>query len=315
MELIRDTIDFSAYMEEPKAEHRILPASSWKQQVIEHFFKPRETPKVTLGWRKTHREFEFREGEVSLWAGINGHGKSLLHSQVALDLMMQRQTICIASYEMRPFKVMARMTKQASGTRFPTLDYTNRFNDWTDGKLWLYDHFGTSNPKTTLAVIRYAVDKFKVQHFVVDNLAKVIAGEDDYNAQKDFVNSLCATAKDTGAHIHLIAHMRKGRTENDVPGKFDIKGAGAITDLVDNVFVVWRNKSKEAAKRAGEDFDPNAPDAILILEKQRNSEGDESEGSYGFFFDPASNQYLEDRLDMPKAYQIKSGVSLEEVEF
>ncbi len=33
--------------------------------------------------------------------------------------------------------------------------------------------------------------------------------------------------------------------EETQPNKFDIKGTGAITDLVDNVFIVWRNKKKE----------------------------------------------------------------------
>jgi twinkle protein len=304
MELIRDTVDFSAYMEEPKQEHRILPASNWQQEVIDHFYKPRVTSRVVLGWKKTQQDFEFRDGEVSLWGGINGHGKSLLHSQVTLDLMMQGETVCIASFEMRPYKIMTRMLKQASGSQLPTRTFAEAFHNWTDGKLWLYDQFGTSNPKTMLAVIRYAVDKFKVRHFVIDNLAKVIAGEDDYNAQKDFVNGLCAIAKDTGTHIHLIAHMRKGRTEDDVPGKFDIKGAGAITDLVDNVFIVWRNKGKEEKARSGADFDPNHADAILRLEKQRNSEGDASEGCYGLFFDPVSNQFRENRHALPSAYNL-----------
>lgn len=306
MEVIPDTIDFSAYMDEPPCDHKILPASNWTQEVLDHFHKPRTTQRVTLGWKKTQQVFEFREGEVSLWAGINGHGKSLLHSQVTLDLMAQGETVCIASLEMRPHKIMARMLKQASGVRVPSQEFVNQCSIWTDGKLWLYDHCGTSNPKTMLAVIRYAVDMFKVRHFVIDNLAKVIAGEDDYNAQKDFVNSLCAVAKDTGVHIHLIAHMRKGSSEAQVPGKFDVKGAGAITDLVDNVFVVWRNKGKEAAVRSGKDIDQNAPDAILMLEKQRNSEGDTSEGSYGLFFDTASNQYLEHRQDLPRCYGISA---------
>lgn len=315
MQLIRDTIDFSAYMGEPNAEHRILQASSWQEELHDYFFKPRTTPKVTLGWKKTQRDFEFREGEVSLWAGINGHGKSLLHSQVTLDLMAQKQTVCVASLEMRPHKLMGRMVKQACGSRFPTQDFLAKFNPWTDGKLWIYDHFGASDPKTMLAVIRYAHDKFKVQHFVVDNLMKVVAGEDDYNAQKDFVNSLTTIARDTGIHIHLIAHMKKGKSETEVPGKFDVKGSGSITDLVDNVFVVWRNKGKEAAQRSGEDFDLNAPDAILLLEKQRNAEGELSEGSFGLYFDVDSNQYLESRQDMTRVYNVETGIELDEVEF
>jgi twinkle protein len=107
-------------------------------------------------------------------------------------------------------------------------------------------------------------------------------------------------------------HIKKGKTENDVPGKFDIKGSGAITDLADNVFIVWRNKAKEAAIRAGDDYSPDDPDALLILDKQRHGE---TEGRYRLFFDRSSLQYLEERNDIPKHCKAETGINYEEVEF
>lgn len=310
MELIKDTVDLSAYMSEEPMEHRVLPAGDWVQDVIDHFHKPDESPKTRLPWRKTHADFHFRAGEVTLWGGINGHGKSMLHGQVQHGLAAQGERIAVASLEMRPFATLVRMTRQAYGANFPPASYIEQYGEWTNGRLWMYDHVGSSNPKTMLAVIRYAVDKFDITHFVVDNLMKVVHGEDSYNEQKDFVNSLCVVAKDTGCHIHLILHMKKSKSEADIPGKFDIKGSGAITDLVDNLFIVWRNKPKESAMRAGEDFDPNEPDALLLLEKQRNGE---AENRYRLFFDNNSFQYMEERGDLPKHFSI--GVNISEVEF
>jgi hypothetical protein len=78
---------------------------------------------------------------------------------------------------------------------------------------------------------------------------KCVRGEDDYNGQKDFVNDLCSFAQDSGVHVHLVHHVRKGESEHKAPGKFDIRGAGSITDLVDNVFIVWRNKRAEEKER------------------------------------------------------------------
>jgi twinkle protein len=163
-----------------------------------------------------------------------------------------------------------------------------------------------------LAVTRYTIEKFNVNHFVIDNLMKCGMGEDDYNGQKDFVNGLCIISKDTGCHIHLVLHVKKGKTEADIPGKFDVKGSGAITDSVDNVFIVWRNKAKEAAMRASEEYSPDDPDALLILDKQRNGE---AEGRYRLFFDRASLQYVEDRNSQPIHCKAESGISIDEVEF
>ncbi len=312
MHTIPDDIDFSAYMDEPPAEHRVVPASSLLDSVIDHFFKPSDAPKIQMGWRKTHGDFEFRPAEVSLWAGINGHGKSQVVGQVSLDLMDQHQRVCIASLEMAPPKVMARMARQAGGRLDVTVPFLKAFHRWTDNRLWIYDHVGSSDPRTILAVIRYAVEKFGVQHFVVDNLAKVIAQEDDYNGQKAFVNSLCTIAKDTGVHVHLVLHVKKGDSEHRMPGKFDIKGSGAIADLVDNIFIVWRNKAKEDEIRKGNHENVDAPDCIVNLEKQRHGE---TEGSYGLWFDPNSMQYLESRLDRPKVYRIDPGLTAAQVEF
>lgn len=311
MRLIDDSIDLAAYYAEPKEDHRVLPASNWTDAVVDHFHKPDDSPKVRLPWRKTHGDFHFRPGEVTLWAGINGHGKSQLTGQVAHGLCCQFQKVALASLEMRPQATMARMTRQAYGGDFPSIDYIKRFGTWTDDKLWIYDHVGSSNPRTIAAVIRYAVSKFGIQHFFIDNLMKVVHGEDDYNAQKDFVDSLCVIGKDTGCHIHLVLHIKKLKNEADIPNKFDIKGSGAITDLVDNVFIVWRNKPKEAAIRAGDEYEPDDPDCLLVLDKQRNGE---TEGRYRLYFDRPSMQYMEARNELPQHHRIEAGIDLEDVD-
>jgi len=312
MQLIKDDIDLSEYMSDAGKEHRVIPASSWKNEVIDCFHKPDETPKIRMPWLKTQSEFHFRPSEVSLWAGINGHGKSQIVGQVAHYLCEQNQKVAMASLEMRPVATMARMTRQAYGSDMPPVQYIEKFSQWTDGRLWVYDHVGSSDPRTMAAVIRYAVDKFGVQHFIVDNLMKVVNGEDDYNAQKDFVNSLCVIARDTGCHINLVLHIKKLKNETDIPNKFDIKGSGAITDLVDNVFIVWRNKAKESAIRMGEEYSADDPDCLLILDKQRHGE---TEGRYRLYFDKGSMQYMEDRRELPRHFKSEIGVSIDDVDF
>lgn len=306
MKLIDEAVDLSAYLQEPEDAHKVRPASDLADSVVDIFYRPRTMPKVGLGFHKTMADFECRPAEVSLWAGINGHGKSQFVGLVSLNLCSQEQRVCIASLEMNPTRLMARMSRQAWGSNEPTADYIRSFHKWTDGRLWLYDHVGNSHPDTMVAIIRYAVATYGIQHFIVDNLTKVVDGEDNYNAQKDFVNRLCGVAHDTGVHIHLVAHVRKSRSEKEQPGKFDVKGAGSITDLVDNVFIVWRNKAKEEAMRSGQQYDMTEPDTVLQLEKQRNGE---TEGHYGFWFDPSSLQYLEMRSDIPSRLRIDEPIN------
>jgi twinkle protein len=313
-----DTIDLSDYMSESEEVHKIRPAREWSQGVIDALYARKTHAPVMLGWQKCENKFELRAGELTIWGGINGHGKSMLTSQVALDLCVQDQRVCIASLEMKPEKTMLRMAKQAFASGYPNVEFIRGMHDWTDGRLWLYDHTGSVKPQKMLAIVRYAVENFGIQHFVIDNLMKCVPGDDDYNGQKDFVNALTAIAQDTGVHIHLVAHVKKGGSEYDRPGKFDIKGSGSITDLADNLFIVWRNKRKEAvrdgklkiAKATESDAVMHEPDCYLSMEKQRNGD---FEGVFGFWFDAPSMQYVEHYGQHPRRYHVDgTGVPLED---
>lgn len=283
MHLIPDTIDWAQYMDEPE-QHNVRPASDWLEDTIASFYPTSAAPKhPTMLWEKTKDKVQFRPGEVSLWAGINGHGKSLVLSQVTLDLCHQGIPTMVASFEMKPVMQMSRMSRQAYAGRCPTKEFLNRMSAWTDGRLWIYDHVGAVEWRKLIAVMRYAIKHFGIQQFVIDSLMKCVKGEDDYNAQKDFVNELCAFAQAHGVHVHIVHHVKKGESEHKAPGKFDVKGSGAITDQVDNVFIVWRNKKAEAENN-GE------ATCVVACEKQRNGE---FEGKFLFWFDLESNQFLE----------------------
>ena len=291
MQVIDDRIDFDAYLNGGDENAKVRPASEYAEDVIARMY---QTDAASVGcrlpWSKTEELFRIRPGEVTLWPGINGHGKSMVVGQVMTSLMRQSQRVCIASMEMKPVATMTRICRQACGTNLPSERYIRDFHTWTDGKLWIYDQHGTVNADRMLAVLHYAAKELGVTQFVIDSLMKCGIAEDDYNGQKRFIDRLCAAAKDTNCHIHLIAHSRKSQDELTAPGKMDVKGSGSITDQVDNVLTVWRNKKKEIAIEAGkakpEDMD--APDALLICDKQRHGEW---EGRIALWFDKPSFRY------------------------
>ncbi len=294
MELIPDTIDFTAYREEPET-HKVRPASDFLAETIAAIYPSpdsRTCPRPL--WDKAAGKLEFRPGEVSLWAGINGHGKSMLLSQVTLDLMVQAERVLVLSFEMRPVRQMQRMARQAYAST-PPIPFLKALHHWTDGRLWLYDHTGSIHWERVVAVMRYAQEKFGITQFVVDSLMKCVRGDDDYNSQKDFVNELCSFAQGRQVHVHLVHHVRKGESEERVPGKFDVKGAGSISDQVDNCFIVWRDKKASAA-------DPMKPTAKLRCDKQRNGDW---EGQLGFWFDTESMQYLERPSEQATRYELR----------
>lgn len=294
--MIRDSIDFSAYMDDTDHAHKVRTASTFVDDVVAYFHDPRGPVGARMPWPKTHGLIRFRPGEVTLWGGMNGHGKSLVLGQVCLSLVAQKEIVCIASMEMKPAMTLARICRQAYGNNLPDADFIREFHSVTNRRLWLYDQQGTVKAERMLAVIRYCADQIKVNHFVVDSLMKCGMGEDDYNGQKAFIDGLTVIARDYGIHIHLVAHSRKGRDEYAPPGKMDVKGSGAITDQVDNVINTWRNKEKERELQDGKSERLKDPDALLIVDKQRNGEW---EGRIQLWFHPASQQFIDSGVGGP----------------
>ena len=308
MHFLSDEIDFAAYERETDAAANVKPASVWMDELIHKLQNPDRTKKVLLPWEQAHGLFAFRPGEVTLWAGQNGHGKTQIVSQVVLSLMGQEEKVVVGSFEMKPGTTLSMMCRMYAQTNPFSPEYQGEqgvqiltelykeFGEWTDNRLWVYDRQGTVDARQVLGMARYCAKELGVTHIVIDSLMKCVMGEDDYNGQKAFVDELTALARDNMVHVHLIHHLRKPSKETDIPDKHDTKGSGAITDLVDNLMLVWRNKGKEddikAKGRASTKKDEH--DAAILCRKQRNGE---DEPTIRLWFDRDSKQFKGDPND------------------
>lgn len=287
MQTITDDIDFLSFIGNQESQYIIKP-STLADKVRDRLNGVRGEVGDLLPWSKTHKYVELRPGGVSVWAGVNGHGKSQLLGQVCAWSLRKSKWL-IASLEMPPEATMERMLKQTSGTGNPSDEFQCRILNWTDDRLWIYDQTDTVEAKRILGMAHYAGKELGVNHLVIDSLMKCGIKKDDLNGQTEFVDRLCWAARATGTHIHLVHHMRKGDKEGRIPDKFDIRGAGEITDLVDNVFIVHRNKDKEERVRQGKHPSEDEQDCTLIVAKQRHGEW---EGMFKLWFHPESKQYV-----------------------
>ena len=262
--------DLEAYGDAADPYRHVRDVASYRESVAVAILTPHLIPQGDrLPWQRTHGKLRFMPGEVTLWHGINGHGKSAVTTQVALAFALDAKPVCIASFEMMPVRTIERMVKQCAGSPEPSERFVGDFFDAVGGKVWIYDKRDTVDRKRLYAVIRYCAVELGVKHFFVDSLMKCVSGEDDYNGQKEFVGELCSLAHEQLIHIHLVHHVRKGSAGETPPSKFDAKGSGSITDQVDNVIAVWRNKAKEADRAKGE-ADESVPDFLLICDKNRH---------------------------------------------
>jgi len=258
----------------------------------------------TLPWEKTEAQYRMRPGELTLWHGHSGHGKTMILSMIAAQLMNQGKRVCIASMEMPAAKLLKRMYQQIGSVEWPNDEYLNRITYHVTGKGWLVNIKGTAKADVVLRLLDYACRRYSVSHFIIDSLCKCGFGEDDYNGQKQFVDMLTDFTTERSVHIHLVAHDRKRETgqqkkNNDggddepMPSRMDVKGSGGITDMADNVIAVWRNRRKESEQEQRRDD----PDCFLFVQKQRHYDW---EGKVALWYDRPTHQYLATSNDKPK---------------
>lgn len=276
-EALQQGVSLEEIAEALAAAKRIEPADlrtpiSFADEVLALFAGPPVAQTgAMLPWPGLQDRVRLRPSELSVWTGINGHGKSDLLGHVMVHLIKQGERVCVFSGETKPAMLLKRLALQACANANPSQGFARAALEWMDGALWIFDKTGNAEQSALFEAFRYAAKRYRVTHFVVDSLLKCGIAEDDYTGQKNFVERLCDFKNEFNVHVHLVAHARKAQDESRAPGKMDIRGGGALTDLPDNVFSVWRNKAKEAK---GEEKGTGDRDAELMCVKQRAT-GDE----------------------------------------
>lgn len=243
----------------------------------------------------------FYDGEVSTWTGKRKEGKSTLLGLIILAAIREGRRVCVYSGELPAWRYKAWLLSMAAGPEnllqettdtgktvwTPKPEIARQIELWWKDRLFLLDNAtpGIHSQETLLGVCRHAHRRYGCSCFVLDNLMTVdLPGEDYYRAQSRFVGQLVDFAHETSAHVHLVAHQRKGGAAKGGKGDSDdVSGSGDITNRADNVFRV---------SRSTDDDDPF--DAKLEILANR-SFGET--GSVGLKFDIRSRRYYQGNVN------------------
>lgn len=264
---------------------------------------------ITLPWAKTHEKIRLRGGEVSIWAGINGHMKSTVVGQVALWAARDVK-VGMMSFEMPVPLSMLRMAKQASGSENPAIRFGHDLSMWMRNRLYFYDRLDSVPPERVLGCAFHMAKELGIKLIVIDCLIMVRGITQDLERESRFMATLTALAKSMNIHIALVHHVRKPAKGGDeyIPSRFDVRGAGELVDMCSTLIICWNDKSKQnllnrrelgmALTPDEEDKLNNDPDQKLIVAKQRNGE---YEGIVALYLNRPAMQFtpISDRTPMP----------------
>lgn len=264
----------------------LKPASSFTDAVFDALEGKKSYAGFSTPWPEMDDAFKFRSGELTIWSGPSGEGKSLITGQCMLSIVNQGGKVAIASLEMHPHETLIRLIMQFHRCNRKDLNknHVMPFVNAVGENMFLYEETGDIQALRMIALARFCRAELNIDSLVIDSLVKCGIDDGDYKAEKKFVSSLQNVAKQSGLHIHLVTHKRKGGLPGEIMRKEDVSGTQKITDLADNVILVSRNRKKEDEKiKQFPDLEiMKKPDTWMKIDKQRH--GDGWEGVIGLWF-------------------------------
>jgi twinkle protein len=122
---------------------------------------------------------------------------------------------------------------------------------WGD-RLFLFDHFGSSDPDTLLSRIRYMVVGLGCRIVVLDHLSIVISGlelDDERRAIDTTMTKLRELVQQTGCLMILVSHLKRTQGRGHEIGEEvslnQLRGSQSISQLSDLVVALERNQQDE----------------------------------------------------------------------
>lgn len=264
----------------------------------------------------------FRDGELTIWTGAYGNGKSTFLNALTVGILQQGQSAFLASMEAKAEVLLRKIStgflvsigcylthagtfRDSSGQEFSAEESFKGFLQAAGERLVFADVVGYIERERLLEMMLFAFRKYNCRHYFIDSLMRIEGLEEDYPAQGQFMNRLQEFAKDTGTHVHLVSHPRK--TEKGMrPSGLDLKGSSLQANNADQIVAVIRNHEKMELMKEGRDLtedERKMHDTEIVVDKQRDNGW---VGSFYFKFDrrdftftPCS-RYEKPKPDKPK---------------
>ncbi|CAG9862156.1 unnamed protein product [Phyllotreta striolata] len=186
-----------------------------------------------------------RNGELTVFTGPTGCGKTTFISDYSLDLSMQGVNTLWGSFEIRNARLAKTMLQQLSG--IPLDENLDLFDHWADEfeKLPIYfmTFHGQQSIKVVMEAIEHATYVYDISHVIIDNLQFMMGTSEDQRHMDRFwkqdviISSFREFATRRNCHVTLVIHPRKERDDDELTTSSIFGGAKASQEA-DNILII-----------------------------------------------------------------------------
>ncbi|XXQ30142.1 SF4 helicase domain-containing protein [Plasmodiophora brassicae] len=185
-----------------------------------------------------------RRGELTVFTGPTGMGKTTVLSQMSLDLCLQGVNTLWGSFEIKNHRLAKTMLNQLHGQSIANCsseEFDEMFERFEKLPIYFLKFFGATDIHQVLEAMEFAVYVHDVDHILLDNLQFMLGtasgGSTKFDLQDQAISMLRKFATDYNVHLTLVIHPRKV-ADGETLSVSSIFGSARATQEADNVVIL-----------------------------------------------------------------------------
>lgn len=197
-----------------------------------------------------------RPGELTIFTGPTGSGKTTFLSEYSLDLCVQGVKTLWGSFEIQNHRLAKMMMTQYSRLNLyknvELFDYVS--SQYTKLPLKFMSFHGQETVQNVLKTMSNAVVLHDIKHIVIDNLQFMIgnqfSGSLDRFAQQDYIiGSFRRFATNFNCHVTIVIHPKK-EDSDELLKISSIFGSAKAAQEADNILILQEHKTVKEKKNS-----------------------------------------------------------------
>eukprot|EP00092_Neocalanus_flemingeri_P020748 GFUD01022483.1.p1 GENE.GFUD01022483.1~~GFUD01022483.1.p1 ORF type:complete len:775 (+),score=175.67 GFUD01022483.1:166-2490(+) len=254
LQAVRKKLDVTEILASATTQHHqyITTFDSLRHDVFLEFLQTKEMEGVK--WTRFEQLNStmkgFRRGEMTVFTGRTGSGKTTFMSEYSLDLCMQGVSTLWGSFEVKNVRLVRMMLKQFGLVNLDENlgEFDNVAEKFLKLPLFFTTFHGTQDLEMVLDAMGHAVYVHDIAHVIIDNIQFMVGTRgghmDRFAKQDQCIEEFRKFATLHNVHVTLVIHPRKDMEEKLT--KDSIFGGGKATQEADNVLLLQEESSEDS---------------------------------------------------------------------
>ena len=232
--------------------------------LLDEVMKPIKPADVTYPFQELNKlTYGIRKGELVTVTAGSGLGKSQFIREIVYHILCKTEDnigLLFLEESVRKTALSLMSLSANAPLHLPDSDVsdTQKIKAFEDtlgtGKLYLFDHFGSTSVDNIINRVRYMAKGLGCDYIFLDHISIVVSAQasgDERKALDEIMTKLRMLVQETGVSLIVVSHLKrpdgKGHEEGAVTSLAQLRGSGSIAQLSDMVIGLERNGQHEDA--------------------------------------------------------------------